>query len=143
MERNAEIEQINRELAALRDRYAAYSRLARLWKVFFLTLAGVLAIGAVVLIVKAFLIDWLYGLFSVGAVLLFVVTTIWFIRTAGLRWIDVATPFLMGIYSPRFFYPDQDQPPKPRSRAEDTEQQIAARELRLRELGENTVVGQG
>jgi hypothetical protein len=58
------------------------------------------------------------------------------IRLTGLRRIDLAAPRMRGIYHPDFFSPDC--PPRPsRSEAELTQQQIAAYEQRLSELGES------
>ena len=70
MDRDAEIAQINRELEILRDRYALYERMGRMLRVFFLALIPVVAIGALVLAIKFFLVDPLYGLFFVGGVLI-------------------------------------------------------------------------
>jgi len=138
MERDAEIDQIKRELANLQARYALYRRLAHIMRRVFIFLTAVLAIGALAFAIKLFMFDTLYGVFFVGAVLLFAVAMTWLIKSSSLRWIDVASPYLRGIYSPYFFYPDAR--PGPRSNAEWLEQQIAGRERRLSELGE-TVPG--
>ena len=135
MERGAEIEQIKSELAFLHARYALYSRLARLWRSIFIILTIVLAIAALVCAIKLFLFDWLYLLFFAAALALFGFATIWFVRACGLRWIDVASPQIWGIYNPVFFNPDQNSQLRVRSNAELTERRIAACERRLRELG--------
>lgn len=135
MEHDAEIEEIKRELALMQARYALYRRLARLWRSIFVLVAGAVAVAALVCAVKLLLFDWLYFLFFVAAVLLFAFATIWFGRASGLRWIDVASPQIWGIYNPAFFHPDRASQLRVRSNAELTERQIAACERRLRELG--------
>jgi hypothetical protein len=135
MEREAEIEQIKRELAILQARYSLYSRLGRFWRGFFKVLTLALAVGALVFAIKLFLFDILYGVFFVGAVLLFTVVVIWFIKWSGLRWIDVASPYFHDFYSPYLFYPELQSRGKIRSEAEFIERQIAERETRLSELG--------
>ncbi len=137
MEREAEINQIKRELVLLQARYALYRRTAGILRVIFIALMPLLAIGALAFAIKIFLFDALYGVFFVGALLIFVAVMIWLIRTLGLRWIDLASPELRGIYSPTFFYPDMSLYRGARSEAELTERQIAERERRLSELGES------
>ncbi len=100
-----------------------------------MVLTPLLAIGALALAIKLFLFDALYGVFFVAALLVFVPATIWLIKSTGLRWIDLATPQLRGIYHPDFFNPDGGLHRGARSEAELTEQQIFARERRLSELG--------
>jgi hypothetical protein len=139
MDRDAEIAEINRELKILRDRYALYGRMGRMLKVFFLSMIPVLVIGALVLAVKFFLVDPLYGLFFTGGVLLFGAATYWLISGATIRWIDLASQ------PPRFANPytyTTDYPGfgsffyrRPPSDAETIERQIADRERRLAELG--------
>lgn len=135
MEREAEIEQIKRELAILQARYSLYGRLGRFWRGIFIVLTPALAVGALAFAIKLFLFDILYGVFFVGAVVLFAVVVIWFIKWSGVRWIDVASPYFHGFYSPYLFYPELRSHRKIRSEAEFIEQQIAERETRLSELG--------
>jgi len=136
MERDIEIAQIKHALAILRTRYAGYQRLARILKSGFLAVGLMLTIGALAAAVKLFMVDALYGLFCLAALLIFAPALVWMIRSTGLRWIDLAAPRMRGIYHPDFFSPDC--PPRPsRSEAEVTEQQIAAYEQRLSELGES------
>jgi hypothetical protein len=137
MEQEAEINQIKRELAILRCRYALYRRMARIVRAVFITLMLLSAIGALVSAVKLFLFDPLYGVFFVAALLILVLAFIWLIKFTELRWIDLAAPQWSGIYHPDFFKPDRRSHRGGRSEAELTEQQISDRERRLSELGEN------
>jgi hypothetical protein len=137
MEREAEINQIKRELVLLQARYALYRRTAGILRVIFIALMPLLAIGALAFAIKIFLFDALYGVFFVGALLIFVAVMIWLIRTLSLRWIDLASPELRGIYSPTFFNPGMSLYRGARSEAELTERHIAERERRLSELGES------
>jgi hypothetical protein len=135
MERDIEIAQIKHALEILRARYAGYQRLARILKSVFLAAGLTLTIGALAAAVKLFIVDALYGLFCLAALLIFGPALVWMIRLTGLRWIDLAAPRMRGIYHPDFFSPDC--PPRPsRSEAEMTQQQIAAYEQRLSELDE-------
>jgi hypothetical protein len=135
MQREEEIEQIKRELTMLRARHSLYSRLGRFWRGIFAVLTVALAVAALAFAIKLFLFDILYSVFFVGAVLLFGVVIIWFIKWSGLRWIDVASPYFRDFYSPYFFYPELQSRRAIRSEAEFIEQQIAERETRLSELG--------
>jgi hypothetical protein len=137
MEREAEIDQIKRDLVILQSRYAQYRRIGEILRAVFMALTPLLAIGALALAVKLFLFDALYGVFFVAASLIFVPAMIWLIKSTGLRWIDLATPQLRGIYHPDFFNSDGSLRRGARSEAELTEQQIFARERRLSELGES------
>jgi hypothetical protein len=137
MEREAEINQIKQELVILQARHALYRRTAGILRVIFIALMPLLAIGALAFAIKFFLFDALYGVFFVAALLIFVAVMIWLIRTLGLRWIDLASPELRGIYSPTFFNPDMSLYRGARSEAELIERQIADRERRLSELGES------
>jgi hypothetical protein len=85
--------------------------------------------------IKLFLFDTLYAIFFVGALLVFVPGVAWLVGSLDLRWIDLASPQLRGVYSANFFYPDADTQRRFRSFADLTEQQIADRERRLSELG--------
>ena len=137
MNRDAEIDQIKRELEILRAHYAQYRRTAGIMKVIFMALTALFAIGAAAFAIKLFLFDTIYGVFFVGALVIFVPAIIWLISSLGLRWIDFASQQPRGIYSPYFFYPDADLHGRARSDAELIEQQIADREQRLSELGES------
>jgi len=137
MEREGEIEQIKRELIILQARYSLYRRLGRILRRIFIVLALALAIGALAFAVKLFLVDALNSLFFLSAVVLFAFVIVWLITASGLRWIDVASPDIRGIYSPSFFYPELQSRTNIRSEAEFIEQQIAERETRLSELGVN------
>ena len=135
MEREAEIDLIKRELAILRSRYAVYRRTARTVRVIVLATLPVLVIGALISAVMLFRSDLAYGALFLAAVLIFVPAVIWLIRSAELRWIDLATPQIRGIYHPDFFKSEFGSHRRVRSEADITEQQIADRERRLSELG--------
>ena len=135
MEREAEIDEIKRDLALLHARYALYGRTARILRVFCMVLASLLSLGALVFAVKLFLSDTLYGVFFTCSLLIFAAAMIWLIGSSGVRWIDLASQHARGIYYPAFFNPD-GQRRRVRSDAEVLEQQIADRERRLAELGE-------
>src|SRR5271169_6358632 len=96
MERETEIDQIKRDLVILQSRYAQYRRIGTILRAISMALMPLLAIGALALAVKLFLFDALYGIFSVAALLVFVLAIIWLIKSTGLRWIDLATPQLRG-----------------------------------------------
>jgi hypothetical protein len=134
MDRDAEIEQIKRELALLRERYAFYGRLAGILKGVFIALLILISMAALDIAINLFLFDTLYAVFFVGALLAFIPGIAWLVGSLDLRWIDVASPQLRGIYSANFFYPDADVP-RFRSFADLTEKQIADRERQLSELG--------
>jgi hypothetical protein len=134
MERDTEIEQIRRELAILRDRYALHRRSAAVLRGFFMVLTPVAAIGALALAIALLMSGAIYGIFVVGVVLLFGVSAIRLVTSSGLRWIDIVSSQLRGIYNPYFFYPDLKPRGRTPSDAELIEQQIADRERRLGEL---------
>lgn len=136
MERAAEINQIKRDLVILQSRYAQYRRMAGILRATFIALAPLSVIGALALAVKIFLFDALYGVFFVAALLIFIPAMIWLIKSAEVRWIDLAASEWRGIYHPGFFYPDASLHRGARSEAELTEQQISSLERRLSELGE-------
>ncbi|HZP77982.1 MAG TPA: hypothetical protein VFB45_17685 [Pseudolabrys sp.] len=131
MEREAEIDQIRRELAMLQSRYALYRRLAAFWRMFFIMLTPPLIIGAAIVAFRLFRFDILYGLFFVGGLLLVISVLVWVIRSSELRWIDFAVLLLAGIFHPDFFSADPGERRRVRSVAEMVEQQIADREQRL------------
>jgi hypothetical protein len=139
VERDAEIDQLKRELEILQARYAVYRRSAQMLRGFFVVF---MPVSALALAIKLFVFDTLYGLFFIGSVLLFVAVITCSLKSSGVRWIDVASLFgfrriLLGadIYNPYFYYPNAR--PRPRSDAELLEWQIADHQRRLAELGEN------
>jgi hypothetical protein len=137
VERDAEIDQIKRELAILRDRYAIYGGSARMLRFFFLYLIPTVAL---VLAIMLSLFDPLYGLFWALMMLVLAALIVLSLKSTSIRWIDVASQSFGNIrihkmYEPYFFYPDAR--PRPRSDAELLEWQIADRERRLSELGES------
>lgn len=134
MERDVEIEQIARELAILQARYELYRRTAGIVKVFFMILAPILVAACLAFAIKLFLLDVLYGLFFFGGLLVLVSSIAWYIKSANLRWIDLACPRIGGILNPYFYYPDANRAVLPRSDAELLEWQIANRQERLSEL---------
>ena len=138
MERDAEIDQLSRELAILQARYALYCRAARIMRGFSRIVAPILGIAALAFAVKLFLSDVLYGLFFTGSLLVFALAIAWYIKSLNLRWIDIACPQIRGIYNPYFYYPDADRDMRPRSDAELLEWQIADRQQRLAELAATT-----
>jgi len=138
-DRDAEIDQIKRELDVLRVRYALYCRMGRILKLFCVTIIPLFAIGASVLAIMLIQWDPSFGLVFIVVGLLFG-ASIWLIGRSDLRWIDLASGQVRGIYEPYFFYPDVDARERRRSDAEVIEQQIADRERRLSEL-ENSVPG--
>lgn len=134
MERDAEIDQIDQDLALLHERYASYRRAASVMKAMVVVLMTLAAIAAAFFAVKLFLSDWLYGVFFLGAVLIFIAAATWFVRSMELRWIDFVSQAARGIYNPYFFTPDIEPGRRARSDAELIEWQIADRERRLSEL---------
>jgi hypothetical protein len=134
-DRDAEIDQLKRELEVLRERYALYCRMGRILKLFCVTIIPLFAIGAIVLAIKLIQSDARSGVFLIAVGLLFG-AIIWLIGSSDLRWIDLASGQIRGIYDPHFFYPDIDVHERRRSDAELIEQQIADRERRLSELGQ-------
>src|SRR5271169_4093744 len=138
-DRDAEIDQIKRELDVLRARYAFYCRMGRILKLFCVTIIPLFAIGAIVLAIKLIQSDTRSGVFFMAVGVLFG-AIIWLIGRSDLRWIDLGSGQIRGIYDPYFFYSDIDLHQRRRSDAELIEQQIADRERRLSELG-NSVPG--
>lgn len=138
MDRDAEIDQIERELKILRSRYALYRRMGGVLKFFFVLCIPAFAIGASVL---AITLRELSGVFLLCSFLGFVfdLAVILLIAFSGLRWIDFASQSPRGIYSPYFFHPDTDVRQRARSEAELIEWQIADRERRLSELKESVL----
>jgi hypothetical protein len=133
--RDVEIDRIKRELDVLRVRYAFYWRMGRILKLFCVTIIPLFAIGALALAIKLIQSDPRSAIVFI-AVGLFFGAIIWLIGSSDLRWIDLASGQIRGIYDPYFFYPDIDAHERRRSDAELIEQQIADRERRLSELDE-------
>jgi hypothetical protein len=134
MEINPEIDQIGRELAILRARYALYGRCARILRGFFIFLLPLVALACAA---RLFLFDPFYGLFFAGMMAVLAAAIVLSLKSSSIRWIDLASQYfgkkyLRDLYNPYFFYPDAG--PKPRSDAEFLEMQIADRETRLSEL---------
>jgi hypothetical protein len=138
MDRDAEIDQINRELEILRTRYALYDRMGRVLKVYFAVITPLIAGALLALAIKFVLVDALSGLFLTGVLLILGLVIFLLVRNSDLRWIDVASqiprttnPYF---YSPaasnlRFFLLGRLP-----SDAQIIEQQIADRDQRLSEL---------
>jgi hypothetical protein len=138
-DRDVEIDQIKRELDVLRVRYASYCRTGRILKLFCVTIIPLFAIGALFMAIKLIQSDTRSSILFIAVGFLFG-AIIWLIGRSDLRWIDLASGQIRGVYDPYFFYPDNDAHERRRSDAELIEQQIADRERRLSELG-NTVSG--
>jgi len=142
MDREAEIDQIKKELEILRARYALYGRMGRILKIFLMVWIPLFAIGILALATKLFLFDTFYGVFFVGvALIIFVAGIIWLVgypdprdKHRPLRWMDFASPPLQ--YSNTFTDLSSFLLRRPVSDVEMIEQQIADRERRLSELGE-------
>jgi hypothetical protein len=137
MERDAEVEQINRELEILRGRYAIYQRIALVTRGVFMVLMPALAIGVIAAAIMLRQFDLFPGILLVAAALVLPLAIRWLILSSGLRWIDLVSSQARGIYDPYFFYPDAKPPGRTPSDAELLERQIADRERRLTELGED------
>ena len=133
MEPDEEIQQIRAELAILQARYALHGRMARILKGFFI-IAPLVAILTVVFAGKIFIFDWLYGAFFIAAMLLM---SLGAFCISNHCWINAASLGDWYVTNPSRFYPDNDLP-RTRSEAELIEQQITARERRLRELKEGS-----
>src|SRR6202051_3151098 len=100
MEREAEINQIKRDLVILQSRYAQYRRIAGILRAAFTALMPLSVIGALALAVKLFLFDALYGVFFVAALLILVPVVIWLVKSTELRWSDLAATQLRGWLAP-------------------------------------------
>lgn len=137
MERDAEIAQINRELEVLRGRYAIYQRIAFMTRGVFMVLMPALAIGVIGVAIMLRQFDAFPGILLVAAALVLPLAIRWLVVSSGLRWIDLVSSQARGIYDPYFFYPDAKPPGRTPSDAELLERQIADRERRLAESGEN------
>ena len=103
-DRDAEIDQIKRQLDVLRVRYAFYCRMGGILKLCCVTIIPLFAIGALVLAIKLIQSDTQSGLSFIAVGLLFG-AIIWLIGRSDLRWIDIASWQRRGIYEPYFFYP--------------------------------------
>jgi len=132
MDRDTEIAQVNRELETLRERYATYARSSRRLRVVFWIWLPIVALLIVALMVKVLLQDTLMGMFVAGMVAA-ISLLIWLVgRSQTFRWIDIASvqwsPFSLDASIPSVYHGR-------RSDAQLIEDQIAERELRLKELG--------
>ena len=135
MDRAQQISEIEQELALLHARYDSYHRAAGIMKALVIALTALAAIAAVIFAINVFLFDVLYGVFFLGAVLIFAVLATWFVRWLDLRWIDFVSQSPRGIYTPYFFHPETAPRERARSDAELIEWQIADHERGLAELG--------
>jgi len=134
MDRDQQINGIERELVLLRGRYDSYRRAAGIMKTFVIALVALGALAAAIFAVNVFLFDALYGVFFLGAVVIFVAAVTWFVSWLDLRWIDFVSQSPRGIYSPYFFHPEIARERRARSDAELIEWQIADSERTLAEL---------
>ena len=135
MDRDQQINGIERELVLLRGRYDSYRRAAGIMKTFVIALVALGALAAAIFAVNVFLFDALYGVFFLGAVVIFVAAVTWFVSWLDLRWIDFVSQSPRGIYSPYFFHPEIARERRARSDAELIEWQIAECERALGEFG--------
>ena len=71
MGRDAEIDQLKRELEILHARYAQYGRMGRVWKILFAITTPPLAASVLALVIKLILMDTLSGVFFLGVLLIF------------------------------------------------------------------------
>jgi hypothetical protein len=111
-----------------------YRRTAGIVKIFLMILTLILVVAGLAFAVKLFLLDVLYGLFFIGRLLVLGLSTAWYIKSANLRWIDLACPRIRGILNPYLYYPDTNRAVRPRSDAELLEWQITNRQEQLLEL---------
>jgi hypothetical protein len=130
MDRNAEIEQITLELELLRERYAQYERWGGVLRIFFIIWVPLFVIASTAIIIKLFFVDAFMGTFF-GALAVVIALMCWLARdrqptaaTRRRRWIDLAS------LPPSAFTWTFGKPEAPM-----VEEQIAARERRLAELG--------
>ncbi len=131
MDSDAEIAQINRELAILRERYSAYARSSRMLRVVFWIWFPIVVVLVIAVIVKVLLQDALMGIFVAGGVAI-ICLFIWLIGSSRtFRWIDIASmqwaPFSLDASVPSGYH-------ERRSDAQLIEDQIAEREQRLSDL---------
>jgi hypothetical protein len=122
------------ELALLRARYDTYRRAAVAMRLLVIVLTALGAIAAAIIAVEVFSFDPLYGVFFLGAVVIFVAAMTWFVIWLDLRWIDFVSQSARGIYNPYFFHPEIEREARARSNAELVERQITDRERLLAEL---------
>src|SRR5690348_5427482 len=91
MDRDAEIAQINRELAILRERYSTYEKSSRMLRVVFWIWLPIIVLLVIAVTVKVILQDAFMGIVVAGmvaAIGLFV----WRLRSfRTFRWIDIAS----------------------------------------------------
>jgi len=131
MDRDAEIAQINRELAILRERYSLYARYSRILRVVFWIWLPIVALLVIAVIVDIILQDTFMGVFGAGVVAA-ICFFIWLFGSfQTFRWIDIASlqwsPFSLVGAVPFAYYGR-------RSDAHLIEDQIAEGEKRLSEL---------
>jgi hypothetical protein len=135
MNRDAEVDQIKRELEILRTRYTLYGRMGRVLKVFFMVWTPMFAIVLLAIDVKFIRDDSLSGIFFLGVLLVFGLLIIRLIQVRKFRWIDFASSRIYGDrLNPYFAYRNFG---RYKSDAQLIEEQIAERERRLSDLGES------
>jgi hypothetical protein len=140
MDRDAEIDQINRELDILRARYALYERMGRILKVYFAVITPLIAGAVLALAIKFILMDALSGAFLAGVLLVLGLMIFLRVRDSNLRWIDVAS-WIPRTTNPYFYRPSTSNLGfflgRLPSDARIIEQQIVDRRQRLVELDAN------
>jgi len=124
--RDAEIDQVKRDLDNLRARYASYDRVGRVWRIFFIVATPPIAIGVLAFAIKQILADMLSGVFLLGLLVICALLIVWPVYLFDIRWIDVA--------SSRVIYPQRVAWWKSDARL--LEDQIAECEQRLSKLEE-------
>ena len=129
MSSDADIGEINRELARLRARYARYAWAAAVMAF----LASFFPVAALALFMKVALFDMLAGAFFVLTLAIVLAALLGY--ALDLRWIDVVSQSPRYVYARYFAAPDRTPQPRARSEAELIEWQIAERERRLKESG--------
>jgi hypothetical protein len=132
MDRDAEIDQIKRELDVLRADYARYSRAGKILKIFSLIILTLFAIGLSVLAFELFASDTKSSILFFAVLIIFVPLILSLFKKSDFRWIDFASSTGSHSFLDSSFY----QRTTARSGAELIEEQIASRERRLSELGE-------
>lgn len=129
MNRDADIGEINRELAWLRARYAGFAWAAGLMA----SGASLFPVAALMLFMKVAVFDMLYGAFFVLTLAIALTALLGY--ALDLRWIDIVSQSPQFVYDRYFAAPNRAPHPRARSEAELIEWQIAERDRRLRELG--------
>jgi hypothetical protein len=134
MDRDAEVAEIKRELEILRARHALYAKWGRVLKAFFMVWAPLFVLCYLAVAVTVSQFDAVYGAFFATMTLVITGSMYWLLRTPpGYRdrrfgWIDLASPPIRfaNRYTDIRSYLLRWGP---------SEEQIAAREQRLMELG--------